>query len=148
MFKCIYACLKQKRGKISFKQLPPKSSGIRKENEKGPFGSLIIQQLSDFKIPSSQNPDVPLFGKLRRHAAGRHGELCVRTASFMWAKLCLRICMESPSCRHLRLRALSAPIFLPLAPRGWFSDAHSVAQIKTTCTALWRERVTPKYFLH
>jgi hypothetical protein len=38
-----------------------KISWIRKENEEDQFGSLIIQQLSDFKIPSSQNLDFLVF---------------------------------------------------------------------------------------
>lgn len=44
-------------GKNTFKHLPLKISWIRKENEKDQFCSLIIQHLSDFKIPSSQNLD-------------------------------------------------------------------------------------------
>lgn len=41
-----------------------KISWIRKENEKDQFGSLIIQHLSDFKIPSSQNLDFLFFQKI------------------------------------------------------------------------------------
>lgn len=39
-----------------------KISGIRTANEKDQFGSLIIQHLSEFKIPPSQNLDfLPFF---------------------------------------------------------------------------------------
>lgn len=56
-----------------------KISGIRTANEKDQFGSLIIQHLSEFKIPPSQNLDfLPFFFSFQKNLISESSKALVK----------------------------------------------------------------------